>query len=392
MPGRPLRWRGAFTNFPGAVVIRATLLAVSVVANLVLSGLLLSAPSGRHATEPATAAAPRKPQRVPATPANPAGYYQRLLMLGLDAHEAKLLLVAQLEAAATRAISKPELRYWEPGPVAGARFRLAVALAERTVRARLESVFGRNEAAAAKEFARLYRPLEPELAFLSSAQQIAVSEWRLRQLAATETPEPDKVSVSATNTACPGAAPAWAALPPPMLTAAERFEYTLRWSALAAALRTSGALLSESEFRRAFRWLNGLDHAPGDLTRQLEVRRQLRSALGTRRYELIWRQRDPTFRLLARLAPKLKLDDATVESAYDVMNDSQERLLALAAAEPAAGAERRAAGARAVNVDERQRLVALMGAEAAETLISARAAEFFALSRNARTDSPAAQR
>jgi hypothetical protein len=372
-------------------VIRATLLAASVVANLVLSGLLLSAPSERHATSPAALPAPRMPQRIPAASVNPAGYYHRLLTLGLDAHEAKLLLVAQLEAAATNDIAKPQLRYWEPGPVPGASFRLAVALAERSVRTSLESVFGRGETAAAKEFARLYRPLAPELGFLSSAQQIAVSEWRLRQLAMSDPPEPDRHTVSATNAACARAAPAWPALPPPMLTAAERFEYTLRWSALAAALRTSGAMLSESEFRRAFQWLSSLDREPGNLTRQLEVRRQLRSALGTRRYELIWRQRDPTFRVLARLAPKLELDDATLDSAYGVMNDSQERLLALAAAEPAGDVDRRALGTRAVNADERQRLEALIGAEAADTLISARAAEFFALSRSVGTDSGAAR-
>jgi hypothetical protein len=355
------------------VVVKTILLAASLVANVALAGLLLGAPR--------EAPALRHPNGRPASrqTGTATGYYERLLALGLDEHEARSLLYAVLDEAAAKSVPRPQIRYWQTGLAAAADHRLAVVEAQRQVRAQLNRLFG-PAAAQWPEFAHAYRPLDLEFGFLDSASQIALNEWRLRRVsAALSTPAKTTqqgTSQEAASQQAPGSTS------PPMLTATDAFEYALRVSPLAEALRRSGVDLTEAEFRSAYRALARAESAPGDLVAQLEARRAVRDALGTQRFERVWAARDPTFEALADAGEQLGLDAAAVESAYSVINDAQERLLALAAQGGLDGA-RSADVIRGISAEERRGLEDLFGTEAASRLLRARDEKLWALSRQA---------
>ena len=108
----------------------------------------------------------------------------------------------------------------------------------------------------------------------------------------------------------------------------------------------------------------------------------MREALGTQRFERVWAARDPTFEALVQAGDQLGLDGAAVQSAYSVINDTQERLLALAAQGGLDGA-RSADVIRGISAEERQRLEDLLGTDAAGRLLRARDEKLWALSRQA---------
>ncbi len=359
-----------------AFVIKTILLGVSLVANLTLTGLLLDAStSGQSRAEHSSAVSPGRVAAQAPAATSAASYYQGLLTLGLSEHEAKRLLFAELEDAAVAGIDQPVIRYWQNGLAPAAGYRLAVAAAERGVRAQLEDLFG-AAAVAAPEFVKLYRPLGAELDFLDSGAQIALNEWRLDE--ATLHPA-QRLPSNATSSQAGSPAPYNV---PPVLTADDAFEYALRISPLADALRASDIDFTESEFRNAYRTLAAVDTAAGDPAAQLEARRALREELGAQRSDHVWARLDPTFGSLAAVAADLGLGQATVDAAYGVMNDAQERLLAWVAS-GAADSRRSVGPIHDIRAEERRRLEDLVGAAAADRLLRARASGFFALSRQA---------
>jgi hypothetical protein len=309
------------------------------------------------------------------------GYYERLLSLGLDAHEARGLLIAELEASTAAGLAEPADRYWQPSRLQYAEHALTLAAAQTRVRAELTKVFG-TAAEMQLEFARVFRPLDPAFRFLSSAEQIALQDLRLRQrLERAEAPEqslhcpadPERADSRV------GAGEGDAAALRAVLSADAAFEVGLRESPLAEQLRASGAQLTEAEFRAAYELLRAPEAVRGP-EQQLALRRRLKTLLGARRFDRIWAQRDPLAPLIRRVGTELDLDADAIERAYVVLNASQERLLELAALSDPAG-EGTIARARAIAEDERRELERAVGKGPAAALLDARTEYLLSASR-----------
>jgi hypothetical protein len=361
-------------------VLRTWVLIVSMVANVALLGLLLGKSAG--ALPSRVAAAASAPARQNA--GDRRGGYGRLLALGLSDSEAKALLFANLESAALARIAEPHDRYWEPARGAVAEYALARAAAYAGVRAELEDLFG-VAANSEPAFARAFRPLAPQFAFLSSAEQVALYESRLNQQAALAAapPEPQFSAPWGPNAPPPVAARS----PDGVLPAAAAREVELRDSARAAQLRASGAVFTEQEFRDTFALLLAADSAASTDAR-LMARRELRTILGAERFHIVSAGRDPVFPIVRRAVRERGLDEALIGRSYAILNDAQTRLLERGAAR-ALDPERGRAAAQSVAAAEEQELIALVGEEVTRAIIGARAEFFAAASRSIAAGVPA---
>lgn len=368
-------------------MLKSAALVTSLLANAVLAAWLAAEAPPAQVEAGLPLPAPSSALGVRVEPEDPAGSYRRLRAAGLGEHEAKALLLAELETSAVAAVERPEDRYWEARRNVHVDYALAVAAAHADVRRRLEEVFG-ADAESAPEFARVYRPLEVQFPFLTPEQQLALHAWRLErqrgrvpQAAAlasdgrrrgTESPDDELSGLR-------GVLPATAAL-----------EVALRDSMLAEDLRAAAVVFSEDEYRAAYALLADLEAARGDTRVQLAKRRELRRLLGPQRYEQIWSRRDPMMAVLRRVGAELALGDGALAAAYGVLNDTQEALLELALdAQPA---ERSAAEAQRIAAAESERLAGLLGEEGARTLLAARAEYFFAATRAGTRAPPAGSR
>ncbi len=351
-------------------LLKTGALAASLIANAALASALLSERAPQPAPRNAFAAAARRGGAD-----SPRALLDRWSGLGLDAHAARELLLAELETAALDAVAAPPDRYWQSRNVALAEHALEVAAARAGVRRRLDALFG-SAAASMPEFVRLYRPLDGELPFLSSAEQLAVADRRLQRL--RERAATRSLTSLETPAAQPAAAPSAGASADPELDAwravlpeGAAFEVALRESPLAELLRTCGTALTEAEFRDTYALLASRSAASPDAQAQLEVRRALRLRLGAERFHRVWSARDPLAPALARAGRAAGLDDAAIARAYAVLDDAQERLLEVAdrgGGVDAAGVE----AARAAAADERRELEGAVGETAAAALLAAR--------------------
>jgi hypothetical protein len=371
-------------------MLKSVALVMSLLANAALAAMLAADESpARSAVTTASRAAAGPPAPASISPQDPAGSYRRLLAAGLGEHEAKALLLVELEAAAVRAIEPPADRYWETPRQAYADYALAVAAAHAVVRASLDAVFA-DAAAAAPEFARIYRPVDVLFPFLSPEQQVALHSWRLerqRDLLSAGPADPRSGAGERRGAQAPGDELAGLR---GVLPADAAFEVALRESSLAEDLRAAGIAYTEDEFRSAYALLMEIDGATGDTRVQIAGRRALRALLGTQRYERIWARRDPVMNVVRRIGRDLALSDAAVAAAYGVLNDAQEQLLELALdGQPG---EQSSAAAQRIAAAESDRLAGLLGEQAARALLAARAEYFFAASRAGTREPPARSR
>jgi hypothetical protein len=333
----------------------------SLVGNAILLGALLSAES--EAYTPAGART-RAPLTSAALPRDPAEHLENLRALGLDEHRARTLLGAELLAAANATVPPPADRYWLSPRQELAEHALGLAGAHAELRRELVRSLGPG-AADWPELAAIFRPLDRELPFLTSEQQIALHEWRLhgqrdRLAAATDgAAPPDALSPHPGEDALAAVLPAHVAL-----------EVALRESPVAEQLRSANANLDEAAFREAYEVLAAMGRSR-DLETQLEQRRRLRKLLGASAFDRMWAARDPLAAAIRRTGRQLGLDDRTIDTAYGIFNDAQERLMEVAAVgDPQSTAA--IARARTVAESERDGLVRAVGEEAAERLLAAR--------------------
>jgi hypothetical protein len=352
-------------------------LLVSLCANV---GLLASSLVG---ASPTIAGAPFPAVDVRAAPqprrsaADAGAYYRDLKALGLDEHEAKLLLGARLEERAMGKLSAPPDRYWEPRQAELARYGADVAAAQAGARDDLLAALGAS-AESAPELARLFRPLGPRFGFLSPREQAALQRWQLSRRSTAPAPRLD---------ARPGRAPQPDAGSRGdeltelrrVLPASAAFEVAVRESALAEQLRTSGAEVSEAEFRETYALLAD-SAADGDAETLAKRRRRLEALLGSQRFDRIWAIRDPLAAVLRDVSRERGLDDAATWRAYGVLNANQGRLTELAAAGDSAD-EQTIAAAQSIALDEQTELARAVGEEDARAILNARNAYFVALSR-----------
>jgi hypothetical protein len=232
-------------------------------------------------------------------------------------------------------------------------YATATSEAYARIRSELEQRFGQG-AAANPEFARAFRPLAAEAAFLSSAEQLELQRRRLARAQQSERG---------------GDAMAGSPIALDFLVPAAALEVRLRTSPRAAQLRGSGVAFEEHEFRAAFELLETVDANP-DPAAHVALRRKLGDLLGAARATALLATRDPLWRMTRRIAAEHGLAEPQAEAAYAALSEAQQQLLELAAAQT--GGERFATAAVAIAETERARLMAALGERATDALLMAR--------------------
>lgn len=326
-----------------------------------------------------------------------ADYRDRLRSRGLTEDEIKPLVLAMLAGGIEGEGPFTSRAYWRDERADAIRARLARLGAESGVRGALREIYGpaaeRDEA-----FAAFFRPLGGRFDFLASQAQLRWREARLR--AALERVETEEARAPRAlmvrrgepgSGASSGAGPALGIADPTagaakLLGARDGFEVALRDSNLAEQLRRLGLGFSEAEFRETYRLLAALLGEPAGPEAYGSARRALRKLLGSDRFDRLWASRDPVFGVVAPLLRSRGITEETVFAVYGVMNRSQDDL-ADAARLNAVDPERAIEVAREAAARERTRLEALIGADLAGRVLTARAQAFLERGRPASLDS-----
>jgi hypothetical protein len=362
---------------------------LAIVASVALNIGFLSAVLARSSVQVDTTAAPPhvtfEPQRstIPNGYTGYGNYYEALQSRGLSAQEAKMLLLARLEARARELAIEPPAPYWQSG--AGSTLTSALRFVAELdhARAALVEIFG-TDAEHEPTFARLFRPLDPVFSFLSSAQQIAIQRQKLDQHAAVGVGPAPRALVADPLSRVPSGAIAAQELAEGLATVLEPtalHEYLLRDSPLADQLRRSGVEFTEPEFRATFDVLQSLEQSSPDADVYADARDSLRALLGGRRFAILWGARDPLFSAVRRAGEKHALDEEKVLSVYELFNDHQDALLEVTRSANG-DRQRQIEGLRDAQVRLESRLSGLLGVEVAADIERVYAQQAMALSRN----------
>jgi hypothetical protein len=266
-------------------------------------------------------------------------YYEHLRSRGFTVDETKPLVLGYLEAQLLSGAEStlPE-RYWE-SDATPKRLAAELALLDKrgTVRDELVEVYGTTVERDAL-LARAFRPLDSLYGFLDSAEQIALQRHQLqRQLEQATANASARVQSLQGSARAPSARSAPIVEQPTMtelgefLDASSLDEFLYRYSPLAEQLRAARLQLDESEFRQAFQLLQQLDREGANPSSYLNVRAGLRRLLGGDRVTRLWAARDPLYTALVEAAPHDGLTEQTTLATYQILNDSQERLMQAAA-------------------------------------------------------------
>jgi hypothetical protein len=249
--------------------------------------------------------------------------------------------------------------YWRDESAERHAYTEALITAQTQARALLTGRFG-TAASDAWAFRALFRPLDRRFPFLTSGQQIVIHNAELRFGASLDSGDPE---TSATGFL------ALLQRLETMLGADVAFEYGVRASPLSRQMRASGVSFDELEFRETYALLASLDRgepAPGAYR---DVRRALRSLLGSARFNALWASRDPRFQALEEVGKRHALGDDVLMSAYAIINDTQDVLLD--ASLGASGDEQvDARRLRSLYDSSRARLADVVGADAARAILT----------------------
>jgi len=246
-----------------------------------------------------------------------ASLLEQVQVCGASDQAAKRILARSLLDLETPEVAG---EYWVPRRTRDFNRRQASAEASAKVRARVIQLAGES----AKEdpaFRALFRPLDDEFPFLSSAQQIELERLQLaaerrRAELSTQADNP-QTYMRIHQELLAGVRQ--------LLTTEEFFEYQLRESPAAQSLLVSGFQFSEQEFRNVFRAvieLSGAGSSGADGSVQIPVpdRRaamdRIRAVLGDARFAEYRRAQDPTYRVLLAIGQSHGLPSRTVEQAY----------------------------------------------------------------------------
>jgi hypothetical protein len=374
---RDPRWPAA------AIVMKRLAIVASLALNVgFLSGVLARSSSPVEAPEALSSSKHQVLVNAPDGYAGYGKYYAALQSCGLSDADAKTLMLARLEAQARERAIELTPVYWQHDAGSALESALRFPAELDHARAALVEIFG---VAAERDpaFTRLFRPLDPSLSFLSSAQQVAIQKLKLEQQAKLLATAAPSVPIAAPLAPVPSSlAPVndladqlAALLEQPILN-----EYLLRDSALADQLRRSRVDFTEPEFRETFAVLQRLEESEPDRDVYANARDSLRALLGGRRFAALWAGRDPLFAAVQRAAERHSLKEETVESVYELFNDHQDN--ALEAARSANGdRQRQSEGMREAQARLESRLSGLVGAEVAADIQRSYAQQAMALSR-----------
>jgi hypothetical protein len=311
-------------------------------------------------------------------------YFAALQSRGLSDTEAKMLLLARLEARARELSVEPPPPFWhrDAGSALASALRLSVELDR--ARAALVEAFG-AEAEREPAFARLFRPLDPVFSFIGSAEQVAIQKLKLEQQVAALSGVAQRASVadplSRAPTNATAAANEFADSLGTMLEPTTFQEYLLRDSPLAEQLRRSGVEFTQAEFRETFGILRSLEQSIPDAGSYANARSALRTLLGARRFSILWAGRDPFFSALRRAGAKHSLDDEKLLSVYELFNDHQDALLEVTRSANG-DSKRQSHGVREAQTRLETRLSGLVGAEVAADIERSYAQQAMKLSQH----------
>jgi len=304
----------------------------------------------------------------------PIDYFEHLRGLGLTVDETKPLILSHVESEVLSEGRRPFTeKYWEPGMNKDyLDAQLELAEQHERIRATLTDVYG-PEAQRDPAFRRVFRPLDPRFATLTSAQQIAYQRYQLeRQLGRTTDLKHGVGVVGQRAAVAPDARVtdyrSTVEELSQFLDPEASAEVLYRYSPLADRIRSAGIELTETEFRETFRVLEKLELGAQDSKTYLETRASLKRSLGADRFARLWAARDPVYGALAATSTELGLTEATTLAAYQVINDTQE-LMAEVVQLQSVDPERAKTRMHEVTAAQRERLSGLVGPEAAERLL-----------------------
>lgn len=283
----------------------------SMVVNVVLVGVLVASP-----LKPTRHIAPSQDVVV------------ALQTLG-EAHSLSDALVGDLVITAIRGELKSptHLEYWRSPAMQSMEADLAAATLDEKTREALTARFG-EQAADMPAFARAFQPFADGHPKLPQTKQVALQRLLLKQR--------EKAIQAARRGDASGQFSADVEAEKginSLLTQDELFEYRVRGSDFSKRLAAGRFEFTEAEFRAVYRLYfdAGADgrktHSAGvpplppqDLTDQLA------SILGPARFKQYERSRDPLFAMLSRDAAKFGVPEPAVDTAYDLIKQSERQV------------------------------------------------------------------
>lgn len=239
------------------------------------------------------------------------------------------LILAQLDRR--NPATKPDV-YWTSLVQRSAISNLAQLQFDERARHALVEEFGPTAANAAP-FKRVFQPFADKYPFLSPAKQVALQQILIKSHDATLSNR--SVDTAASNSLNAKAKNEIRTL----LSDEEYFEYQLRESDFARRLADGRFEFTEKEFRDVFQlyFEAELDEpavanqfaVPRNEHRPVDLARSLQSVMGSERYLQYQRSRDPVFVLLSREAGKFDVGAAKVESAYKLIQETDQQIASI---------------------------------------------------------------
>jgi uncharacterized protein YoaH (UPF0181 family) len=246
--------------------------------------------------------------------------YQRFMAMGLSDIRAKTLIAEQL-----RDQYKPETKaigYWQAMDTAGGHSQERLNQ-ERRMRNLLVQIFG-SSAQQDIAFHQLFQPLASSMGFFSSAQQIVLHEYLIKN-------RPTAVELLTASDSSKSPSPQPLINIADMLPAADAFEYNLRYSSTANKLRATDFAFTEPQFRQTFKLVYPLSQrirqnstSPAD---QIEQRQQLHKLLGRDGALKVFSVMDSRFTALVTEGKRQGLTQEQLYFVYEIINQSEMQML-----------------------------------------------------------------
>jgi len=173
-------------------------------------------------------------------------------------------------------------------------------------------------------FHRLFQPLALSLGFFSSAQQIVLHEYLIKNR-----PTALEILTASDSSKSPNSQPLIDIAD--MLPAADAFEYNLRYSSTANKLRATGFAFTEPQFKQTFKLVYPLSQrirknstSPAD---QIEQRQQLHKLLGRDGALKVFSVLDSRFTALVTEGKRQGLTQEQLYFVYEIINQSEMQML-----------------------------------------------------------------
>lgn len=248
---------------------------------------------------------------------------------GIAEGDIKAMVAGWLETRARNGAGDELPGFWRPEFVPGAAALATELAVAEAVQRGLLALYGEGAAEDAA-FRSNFRPLGPAFAFLSPAEQRALRQHQLERAS-----RPTQAGPASARQDCVRVTPAPAEANAAdadgdelasVLTGAAYDEYRVRFSPLSSSLRRTAVASGESEFRELFGLLRQLELARTPAA-QLELRRALRSRMGSAAFDRLWSDLDPLYQIIGSYLAGEGFADAEIANAYSIINRGQESLL-----------------------------------------------------------------